>query len=112
MNAGQHILIACVRLYRYAISPAKIFLFGSLGQCRFTPSCSAYAQEAIARHGVFVGSWLALKRLGRCHPWGACGEDPVPMRRSKAQNPKANLEGPPLSMHSPPCHVHGVLPHG
>jgi putative membrane protein insertion efficiency factor len=78
MNAGQHILIAGVRVYRWVISPAKIFLFGPLSQCRFTPSCSAYALEAVARHGALGGSWLALKRIARCHPWGGCGEDPVP----------------------------------
>ncbi len=84
MNTGQYILIACVRVYRYAISPAKTFLFGSFGQCRFTPTCSAYAQEAISRHGALRGMWLALKRLGRCHPWGGCGEDPVPLiKRSR-----------------------------
>ncbi len=81
MNAAQHILIAAVRLYRYVISPAKAFLVGPLGQCRFTPSCSAYAIEALQKHGALAGSWLALKRLARCHPWGACGEDPVPERR-------------------------------
>jgi putative membrane protein insertion efficiency factor len=78
MNAAQHILILAVRLYRGTISPLKLFLFGPLGQCRFTPSCSAYALEAIARHGAISGSWLALKRITRCHPWGGCGEDPVP----------------------------------
>jgi putative membrane protein insertion efficiency factor len=83
MNAGQHILIAGIRAYRWVISPAKTFLFGPLGQCRFTPTCSAYALEAIAHHGTLAGSWLALKRIGRCHPWGGCGEDPVPRRRDR-----------------------------
>lgn len=78
MNATQQILIAGVRLYRLLISPAKTFLVGPSGQCRFSPSCSAYAQEAIARHGALTGTWLALKRVLRCHPWGGCGEDPVP----------------------------------
>jgi putative membrane protein insertion efficiency factor len=78
VNVTQHILIFGVRLYRGVVSPAKVFLFGPFGQCRFTPSCSAYALEAIARHGALSGSWLALKRIGRCHPWGGCAEDPVP----------------------------------
>lgn len=78
MNAAQYTLILGIRIYRCTISPAKTFIFGPLGQCRFNPSCSAYALEAIAQHGALKGAWLALRRLGRCHPWGACGEDPVP----------------------------------
>jgi putative membrane protein insertion efficiency factor len=46
--------------------------------CRFTPSCSAYAITALTRHGPFKGSWLALRRIGKCHPWGSSGYDPVP----------------------------------
>ena len=83
MNAAQHILIFGVRLYRWTLSPVKNVLFGPLGRCRFNPSCSRYALEAIQSHGAWAGTWLALKRLGRCHPWGGCGEDPVP---GKAQH--------------------------
>lgn len=78
MNAAQHILISGVRLYRWVISPAKTVLFGPLAHCRFAPSCSEYALEAVRLHGVLAGAWLALKRVGRCHPWGGCGWDPVP----------------------------------
>ena len=46
--------------------------------CRYTPSCSAYAITALSRYGALRGSWLALKRIGRCHPWGGQGHDPVP----------------------------------
>ena len=46
--------------------------------CRFQPSCSAYAITALRRYGALRGSWLAARRLGRCHPWGGCGYDPVP----------------------------------
>jgi putative membrane protein insertion efficiency factor len=80
VNAAQHILMFGIRLYRGVLSPAKVFLVGPAAQCRFTPSCSAYALEAVTRHGALRGSWLALKRIARCHPWGGCGDDPVPDR--------------------------------
>jgi putative membrane protein insertion efficiency factor len=66
------LLIAVIRLYRLFISP----LLGPA--CRFEPSCSAYACCALARHGVVRGAWLAARRIGRCHPWGGSGYDPVP----------------------------------
>jgi hypothetical protein len=66
------VLVWLIKLYRVAISP----LLGS--NCRFTPSCSAYAQTALQRHGTIKGSWLAIKRISRCHPWHAGGSDPVP----------------------------------
>ncbi|WP_297364118.1 membrane protein insertion efficiency factor YidD [Thauera sp.] len=66
------VLIALLRLYRYAISPM-------LGRnCRFHPTCSAYAIEAIQRHGALRGGWMAAKRVGRCHPFNPGGYDPVP----------------------------------
>src|SRR5437899_2417990 len=78
MNAAQHILIFSIRVYRCAISPAKTFLFGPVGRCRFTPTCSQYALEALESHGAIAGLWLAIRRVARCHPWGGCGHDPVP----------------------------------
>jgi hypothetical protein len=68
----RHVLIAFIRAYQYLLSP----WWGS--QCRFTPTCSHYAVEALERHGALGGSWLALKRILRCHPWSAGGYDPVP----------------------------------
>ncbi|MFV0493082.1 MAG: membrane protein insertion efficiency factor YidD [Pseudorhodobacter sp.] len=63
-----------VRAYRLFLSPW-------LGHgCRFQPSCSAYAMEALERHGGLKGGWLTLRRLCRCHPWGGHGHDPVPPR--------------------------------
>ncbi len=91
MNAAQHVLVLGVRIYRWVISPAKAVLFGPLGRCRFTPSCSAYALEALQRHGALAGSWLALKRIGRCHPWGGCGHDPVPEKKSQVQSLKSKV---------------------
>lgn len=78
MNPVRLILILGIRLYRWGISPAKAALFGPAGRCRYTPSCSAYALEAVQRHGALRGSWLATRRICRCHPWGGCGPDPVP----------------------------------
>ena len=66
------ILQFMIRAYQVLLSP---FLGDS---CRFTPSCSAYAMEAIEKHGALKGSWLALKRIGRCHPLCDGGYDPVP----------------------------------
>lgn len=66
------ILILPIRFYQLSISP----LFPP--SCRFTPTCSQYAIEAIRRYGPFKGLWLALRRLSRCHPWGGSGYDPVP----------------------------------
>jgi putative membrane protein insertion efficiency factor len=67
-------LLALVWLYRKLISPM-------LGvNCRFEPSCSAYAEEALRRYGALRGGWIALRRICRCHPWGGSGYDPVPQR--------------------------------
>ena len=65
-------LIQLVRFYRLAISP----WLG--GNCRFDPTCSSYAIEALQVHGIFKGTWLAVRRIGRCHPLGGSGYDPVP----------------------------------
>ncbi|HUE77602.1 MAG TPA: membrane protein insertion efficiency factor YidD [Longimicrobiales bacterium] len=65
-------LLTLVRFYRRAISPLLP------ASCRFTPTCSAYAEEAIRRHGPARGGWLAVRRLARCHPFGGSGYDPVP----------------------------------
>jgi len=71
-NLPRNILIALLMAYRKVISP----LYGQV--CRFFPSCSAYALEAITVHGAVKGSWLAARRLARCHPWNAGGVDHVP----------------------------------
>lgn len=66
------LLLSLIAAYRYAISP----LMGP--RCRFLPTCSEYAAEAVKRHGVWQGGWLATKRILRCHPWNPGGFDPVP----------------------------------
>ena len=67
----RHLLILLIRVYQ-RLAPR------TCGACRHIPSCSEYAREAIARHGAWRGGWLALARLGRCHPLGTAGADPVP----------------------------------
>lgn len=66
------VLIGLVRFYQLTISPL------TPPSCRFTPTCSQYALEAIRKYGPFKGGWLAIKRILRCHPWGGSGYDPVP----------------------------------
>jgi putative membrane protein insertion efficiency factor len=87
LNPLQHILIFLIRVYRWVISPAQIFLFGAGSGCRFTPTCSVYALDALREHGAVTGTTLAVKRICRCHPWGECGHDPVPQKR-KAESGK------------------------
>lgn len=74
---------AVIRAYQLALSP----WLG--GNCRFHPTCSAYALEALARHGLLRGGWLALRRIGRCHPWGGSGADPVPAESPLTTTPPA-----------------------
>jgi putative membrane protein insertion efficiency factor len=67
------------RIYKATVSPV-LHAFG-MGQCLYLPTCSEYAYTAVSRFGWIRGSWLALRRLARCHPWGKGGLDPVPERR-------------------------------
>ena len=68
----RHLLLFAIAAYQ-RLAPSSI-----RGACRHYPSCSEYAREAIARHGSLRGTWLAMRRLGRCHPLGTAGVDPVP----------------------------------
>lgn len=77
---ARRCVAACVRFYQYFISPLQ-HVFGANAGCRFHPSCSEYARQAILRHGVFKGTWLGICRIVRCHPWAEGGDDPVPPAR-------------------------------
>ena len=70
---------AVVRLYQWTVSPFLVWLGGPGSGCRFEPTCSQYFLEAVQTHGALRGGWLGLKRVCRCHPWGGCGCDPVPL---------------------------------
>lgn len=65
--------VLLIRIYKYSISP----MLGA-NKCRYQPSCSTYAIEALQKHGLFKGGYLAVKRILSCHPWGGSGYDPVP----------------------------------
>ena len=88
MTLYERCVRAGLRAYKLTLSP----LIGR--QCRFVPTCSEYAAEALIGHGPWRGSALAVKRLCRCHPWGGgSGYDPVPPPRRKREDPK----GPPAA---------------
>jgi putative membrane protein insertion efficiency factor len=74
LTGPQRAVLGLLTLYKVLFSP----MFS--GSCRFQPSCSSYAREAVIRHGVVHGAWLAARRLARCHPLGSSGFDPVPDR--------------------------------
>jgi putative membrane protein insertion efficiency factor len=77
-NVAQRLVLRAIRSYQLLLAPMYS------GSCRFLPSCSAYAFEAVERHGTLRGGWLALRRLMRCHPFGGHGHDPVPASAQSA----------------------------
>ena len=80
------ILLLILRTYKILLSPVLTTLCGPLGGCRFTPTCSVYAMDAIREHGAGKGSLLAAKRICRCQPWGGCGHDPAPKTEFRIQD--------------------------
>jgi len=72
-SVGAMVMIALVTVYRWTAAART-------PRCRFAPSCSTYALEALRLHGAVRGGWLAMRRIGRCHPWNDGGFDPVPPR--------------------------------
>ena len=92
----KHLLIALLRAYKFAISP----MFGQT--CRYYPSCSSYAMEAIRVHGSLKGSWLAIRRLARCHPWTPGGVDHVPPKAERGASRVATPRPAPATGARPP----------
>ncbi len=78
----RYLFMALIKGYQYLISP----LLGN--NCRFYPSCSCYAHQALEYHGVIYGLWLSIRRILRCHPWNPGGEDPVPKHSHWLSNTK------------------------
>jgi hypothetical protein len=85
-RVGAGVLLFFIQLYRWTFSPAQLFLFGAGSGCRFTPTCSQYAADAVRHHGALAGSALAFKRICRCHPLGGCGHDPIPENRKERRS--------------------------
>ncbi|MDO3694742.1 membrane protein insertion efficiency factor YidD [Wenyingzhuangia sp. chi5] len=71
--------ILLIRFYQGAISPF------TPATCRYLPTCSSYSIEALQKHGIIYGGWLAIKRIASCHPWGGSGYDPVPEKQNKKE---------------------------
>ena len=92
------VLRILIRGYQLLLSPVLP------GACRFYPTCSGYAAEAVARWGTLRGGWLAVKRIGRCHPWGGSGLDPVPTGNSETAGGRADCDDD-CPAHVGPAHV-------
>ncbi len=91
MKVATAALRAAIICYRYALSPVLP------GTCRFQPTCSSYALEAVTCFGAWKGGWLMIKRIGRCHPWGGWGHDPVPGSgcRQRPEKTQQKIAGEP-----------------
>jgi uncharacterized protein len=84
-TAGTVLLLVIIRGYQLLVSPLLP------PSCRYFPTCSEYARQAVRRHGPLAGGWLAVKRLARCHPWGGLGYDPVPAATGTTRSPGDGL---------------------
>jgi uncharacterized protein len=86
MNQPRQLATLSLRVYQGVVSPLLHAVTGPGGGCRFSPTCSEYAIEAIRIHGFLAGGWLTVRRLIKCHPWGGCGADPVPANLPRLRN--------------------------
>jgi uncharacterized protein len=97
-NSVSNAIRIAIRFYQRFLNPMLKVAAGPGAGCRFAPSCSNYFLEAVTLHGPLRGSWLGVCRIFRCHPWGACGYDPVPPRHA------APASGTAASRHC--SHIH------
>ncbi len=81
----KRVIRIVIRGYQRFLSPVLHALGGPGSGCRFTPTCSEYFLQAVETHGVLRGSWMGIKRIGRCHPWHPGGHDPVPGKQCHSQ---------------------------
>jgi putative membrane protein insertion efficiency factor len=109
MKLIQSIVLAGIQFYRRWLSPLNKILFGPSAGCRFEPTCSVYAYEAIRLHGIFRGGWLLGRRLCRCHPWGGAGWDPV-QEDSVSMTRPSRLDAGGMSPSDPA--LHRAMAHG
>lgn len=91
VTPAQHLLLGLIGAYRKLWIPAQVALLGPAPACRFTPTCSAYAGEALRIHGAWSGTLLSARRVCRCHPWGGAGFDPVPPVNSPSPHSAVTL---------------------
>lgn len=96
MRIARHIAILPIRFYQWFISPLLP------ANCRYRPTCSEYAAEAISTHGPARGAWLTARRLLRCHPWGGSGYDPVPQAHGHAHRHDCTCHGTPAKLDRQP----------
>lgn len=94
------LLRGLIHLYRLTLSPFVGW------RCRYDPTCSQYALEALSKHGALRGSWLALRRLARCHPWGGWGYDPVPEPKRRCDDHDHDHANPQVYPHAHPTKRH------
>lgn len=103
MNVAQAIVCGGIRLYRAVMSPLLHAVLGPGCGCRFTPTCSEYALDAVRQYGAARGGWLAVRRVCRCHPWGKAGWDPVPPKPTGAPTSPLPLLPAPNEMNGGPA---------
>ena len=84
------VVLNLIRVYQAGVSPVLKALAGPGGGCRFTPTCSQYAMDAVREHGAMTGTILSAKRICRCQPWGGCGHDPV-LKSGKRKAESGNI---------------------